>query len=69
MAIPADQNNPLKQKLAAFIRQTALWLIIGFLAPWIVIFFYLGINGALPQFLDILFNTCPCSRAWITTIG
>jgi hypothetical protein len=55
----AEQIIPLKQKLFQFLRQTALWLIIGFLVPWAVVFIYLGVNGALPQFFDIVFHYLP----------
>jgi hypothetical protein len=57
--LPTEQITPLKQKLLRFIHQIALWLISGFLIPWVVIIIYLGVNGALPQFLDIVFNYLP----------
>jgi hypothetical protein len=59
ISLHTEQPIPLKQKLLQFLRQTALWLIIGFLIPWVVVFFYLGFNGALPQFFDIVFNYLP----------
>ncbi len=59
ISLPAVSINPLKQKLGLFFGRIMLWLMVGFLIPWVVVFFYLGIHGALPQFLDIVFNYLP----------
>jgi hypothetical protein len=47
------------KQLEGFFRRTVLWLGTGFLLPWIGIFIYLGIHGALAQFLEITFNYLP----------
>jgi hypothetical protein len=57
--VNAESFLPQREKIAAFLRRVVLWAVIGFLIPWIVIFVYLGIHGALPQFLDIVFNYLP----------
>jgi len=57
--VNSESFLPQRKKIAAFLRRVVLWAVIGFLIPWIVIFVYLGIHGALPQFLDIVFNYLP----------
>jgi hypothetical protein len=48
-----------RKKFTAFLNRIVPWMMIGFLTPWIVVFAYLGFHGALPQFLDIVFNYLP----------
>jgi hypothetical protein len=59
ISFQTERGISLRHKCIPFLRQTALWLMIGFIIPWIVVFIYLGVNGALPQFLDIIFNYLP----------
>jgi hypothetical protein len=55
-----SEPDPLirKNRLAEF-RRILLWLGVGFLIPLAAMVLYLGINGALPAFLDIVFNYLP----------
>jgi hypothetical protein len=59
ISINAEFIASRRQKIAAYLRRIVLWLAVGFLIPWMIIFIYLGIHGALPQFLDIVFNYLP----------
>jgi hypothetical protein len=59
ISFPGSPIPSLVKKVTAFFRRIVVWLMIGFLTPWIVVFIYLGIHGALPQFLDIVINYLP----------
>ena len=54
------ESDPLeKKKLWAALRRMVLWLGIGFLVPWVLILIYLAVHGALPMFLEIIFDYLP----------
>jgi hypothetical protein len=59
ISFPGNPIPSLVKKVAAFFRRIVLWLMIGFLIPWIIIVLYLGIHGALQPFLDIAINYLP----------
>ena len=54
------ESDPVQKKVrAAALRRTLLWLGLGFLTPLAGVFLYLAVNGALPQFTEILFRYLP----------
>jgi hypothetical protein len=59
LSFQLDSPASPAKKIIPFLRRMAVWLIIGFLVPWIMVFIYLAVHGALPQFLDIVFNYLP----------
>jgi hypothetical protein len=58
-SFPESPISSLVKKGAAFFRQIVVWLMIGFLTPWILIVPFLGIQGALQPFLDMMINYLP----------
>ncbi len=55
----SESDPSQKMILAASLRRNLLWLGIGFLIPLGGMFVYLAVNGALPQFFEILFQYLP----------
>jgi hypothetical protein len=54
------ESDPAQKKnWAASLRHSLLWLGIGFLIPLGGMFVYLAVNGALPQFFEIIFQYLP----------
>jgi hypothetical protein len=55
-----SESDPARQKESlAALRRNLLWLGAGFLAPLALMFLYLGVNGALPSFFEIVFRYLP----------
>ncbi len=59
ISFPAGSIPSAVNKIAGYLRRIVLWLMIGFLAPWTLVFIYLGIHGALRPFLDLVINYLP----------
>jgi hypothetical protein len=55
----ASESDPSVKRRLSALRRNLLWLGIGFLSPIAAMFLYLGINGALPSFFEIIFNYLP----------
>jgi hypothetical protein len=58
-AAATEPDPSLRKKSTASLRRILFWLGIGFLAPLAVMFLYLAVHGALPQFLEIVFKYLP----------
>jgi hypothetical protein len=55
----AESDASRRREAVASLRRNWLWLGTGFLAPPAVMLLYLGVNGALPAFLEIVFKYLP----------
>jgi hypothetical protein len=58
-AAVTEPDLSLRKKGAASLRWILLWLGLGFLTPLAVMFLYLAVIGALPEFLEIVFKYLP----------